>query len=106
MPLYHDTQISTINLLDDSFRGAANNYQANIAVLEIDSKIAYSDDVKQVCVDWKNNFKFKPNDGTQGFVRIFLEKNIATKKLLELKLTVDCFILDSSLDHKSTISCR
>lgn len=59
-----------IKFLDETFQGAASNYKSDVAILELDSKIQYNEDVKPTCTDWNNTYNLTPTEGTKGLVRI------------------------------------
>lgn len=75
-------RIASINFVNDAFGGAKSNYEGNLALLEMDYNITYSEYIKPVCVDWQNRINFSPNDGAQGLIPAWiLNRHLARSEL-------------------------
>jgi len=51
------------------YNGEEGFYAENIAVIVLENKISFSNDVVPVCIDWNN--KYKVHNGDMGKVNLF-----------------------------------
>jgi len=55
--------------LKESYNGEDGFYADNIAVLVLENKVSFSNDVSPVCIDWNN--KYMVHNGDLGKVNSF-----------------------------------